>query len=53
MADPRNPLIIGVTNDAGERGVNKLPTSYAVNQLFSGKTLAANTNVDSVIEHSP
>ena len=50
MADPRNPLIIGVTNDAGERGVNKLPTSYAVNQLFSGKTLAANTNVDNVIE---
>ena len=50
MADPRNPLIIGVTNDAGERGVNKLPTSYAVNQLFSGELLAVNKNVDTVIQ---
>lgn len=50
MADPRNPLISGVTNDASDRGVNKLPTAYAVNQLFSGETLAANKNVDTVTE---
>lgn len=49
MTDPRNPLITGVTNDAGYRGDDKLPTSYAVNQLFAGATIPANTSANTLV----
>lgn len=49
MTDPRNPLITGVTNDAGYRGDDKLPTSYAVNQLFSGETIDVDINADTLM----
>ncbi len=49
MTDPRNPLITGVTNDAGYRGDDKLPTSYAVNQLFAGANIPANTSADTLM----
>ena len=48
MTDPRNPLIVGVTNDASYRKDDNLPTSYAVNQLFSGETLDANVNANNI-----
>ena len=50
MNTPRNPLITGITNDAGERGANMLPTSYAINQLFSGKLLENNKDINTVLQ---
>ena len=48
MADPRNPLIVGVTNDVKDRAHDKIPTSYAVNQLFAGELLDVNKDVNTV-----
>ena len=49
MSDLRNPLITGVTNNAGDRSTNTLPTSYAVNQLFAGASIEANVNANNLV----
>lgn len=48
MTDPRNPLIAGVTNDASNTLDSLLPTSYALNQILSGKVLASNVDANTL-----
>jgi len=50
MANPRNKLITGVSNDAGYRGDDQVPSSYALNHLFSGGSLASSVDANTLVE---
>ena len=50
MTKPRQPLITGVVNDITGRDFNTIPTSYAVNQLFSGEPIDPNESLNDIIK---